>query len=143
LIAVGGNLGAQRLERVERPLVAEPLDEPEPDRGAVEIPVEVEDVGLDGDAPRVVHRRPEADVGHRRPHDAVDRGRRGVDTVGRQELVLRAQVRGRKPERPAAVIAVHDAAVDVVLVPQQGPRLVHPPLADQTADPGAADDEVP
>ena len=68
-------------------------------------------------------------------------GRR-VDAVRRQQLVLGAEVRRGKPDRPAALVAVHDAAFDVVLMAEQRAGLVHAPFADQAPDPRAADDEV-
>ena len=75
-------------------------------------------------------------------HDAADRRRRRIDAVRRQQLVLGAEVRGRKADRPAALVAAHDRAVDAVLMAEQRAGLVDAPLADQPADPRAADDEV-
>src|SRR5690349_7123154 len=49
--AVRRDLGFERINRFERPLVAQPLHEADADRGPVEVAVEIEDVGFDRPAP--------------------------------------------------------------------------------------------
>ena len=74
--------------------------------------------------------------------DAVDRRRRRIDAGRRQQFVgglagWPSETRSRGRAR-----AVHDRAVDEVVVAEQRAGFVHPPFADQPADPRAADDEV-
>ena len=58
LTAVGGDLRLQEIQRFELTLVTEPLNESDPDRCAVQVPLQVEDVRLDRRPARRVDGRP-------------------------------------------------------------------------------------
>ena len=106
--AVGLDLRAQRVDIGKRPLVAQPLDERQPQLRVVQIAVDVEEC-VSIDLPiDVAERRPHADVGDRRMDDAVDGDERGIDAGRRHQLVVGAEVRGRKPELAAAAGAARD-----------------------------------
>ena len=75
-------------------------------------------------------------------HNRAHLRRRRIDAVRRQQLVVGTQVRRRKADRPPALIAAHDGAVEHVFVAEERAGLVHPPFADQAPDPRAAHDEV-
>ena len=85
---------------------------------------------------------PGADVGDRRADDPVDDGRRRVDAVRRNELVVGTQIGGREANRATALVAVDDHALDDVRMTEQRARLVHTGLGDQAAHARTADDEI-
>src|SRR6185369_11329697 len=114
--AIGGNLRLEEIERLKGPLVAQALHEPDLDRGAVQIAVEVEDVRLHRHPAGLVDRGTDADVGNRWIDNLADpRGGR-INTVRRQQLVVGTQIRGRKSDLRSTTIASHDGAVEVILV---------------------------
>src|SRR3954447_7440547 len=109
VLAVPGDLVDQRVDRVELDLAPQPAGEADPHVLAVEVAVEVEQVGLEqrrvgllveGRAPAQRDRRLVLlPVG---PHEPA-----GVDAVGRQEDVAGDRdVGGREAELPPPVIAV-------------------------------------
>src|SRR3954454_9822865 len=70
LVDVPAHLIDERVDRVEALLTAQPLEELEAQRLAVEVAVEVEHEGLDELAPARDEHRPHADVRRRRVHPA-------------------------------------------------------------------------
>src|SRR5262245_22149645 len=74
--------------------------------------------------------------------DAIDRRRRGIDTGRRGQLVFGRQVRSWNPDLTSTSGALHDGAVDEIVMAEERTRLVHAALRDQPPDPRAADDEV-
>src|SRR5919109_355444 len=114
LADVAAHLLDERLDRLEALLAAQPLEELKAQRLPVEVAVEVEQVGLDELAAAGLEHRPHADArrrGVRRP--LHDRRAAGVHAVaGRHVAVGRQEVRRRKAEVAAALVAVDDLARD-------------------------------
>src|SRR3954463_10108710 len=114
LVDVAAHLVDERFDRVEALLTAQPLEELEAQRLAVEVAVEVEQERLDELAPARDEHGPYADVRRRRV-DAPRRDRRAarVHAVPRRHVpVLRQEVRRREAELAPALVAVHDLAGD-------------------------------
>ena len=106
------HLGDEVVERVEAGVGADTLQEIGGQRLAVEVAVEIEQMGLDH-ALAVVDGRPAADVGDGGPGCFVARqpAPRGVDAVGqRRQPVGWDDVRGRKPYLASQVLTVDDLA---------------------------------
>src|SRR5438552_792083 len=92
-------------------LVAQPQQELERNRPAVEVPVKPEDVSLDRERSIVSapgDRRAHTDVGDAAVTPAVDGEHRTVDPLARDQLVGRPQVGRRDLEARAHRVAVHD-----------------------------------
>src|SRR6266508_1793607 len=89
----------------------------------------------------IVHGRSGSNIRHRGVYDVTDSRHGRVDAMRRQQLVLGAQIGRWKTERPTALIASCDGAVDEVLMPQQGAGLVDAAFADEAADACTAHDE--
>ena len=113
--AVGVDLRSQRVERLERALVAQPLHEADAEPPAVQVPSRVE-----ARASRLT-RWPDSPTVGRTPmlvtdgcRSLADPGGRRVDAVRRQQLVVGPEVRRRKPDAAAAPVGLDHGAVDEV-----------------------------
>ena len=84
---IGLDLRPQRVHVVEPALVAEPLHERQPHARPYRSP-EYRSTCVSMVGSVLAERRPHADVGHAGVHDAVDRHRRRVDAVRRNQLVV-------------------------------------------------------
>src|ERR1700730_5285052 len=137
-----GNLRLERLDTGEFLLRPDEVDEGDPQMASVEIDLGVEEVRLE---PRheAADRRAQTDIG-----DAVDRaaGERvvgavagnphGIDAESRMQIVVEAEIRGRKAYSPPTSVAGGDPSVDLPEPAEERRRL--PRLADfqQLADMG-------
>src|SRR4051795_10039384 len=142
LVDVAAHLVDERVDRVEPLLAAQPLEELETQRLAVEVVVEVEQERLDELPPAGDEHRPDADARRRRVHPAR-RGRRpaGVHAVPRRHVpVLRKQVRGREPQLAAALVAMDDLARDRERRAEQLVGVLHCAAEHEPADVARRDD---
>ena len=107
------------LHGVEPLLGPQPANELQADLAAVEVAFEVEDERLHG-APAVVEGGADADARSRHAALALDVRPGRVDAVaGDGHPGRELQVRGRKPERPAAAVTRHDLPAQRVVPTQQ------------------------
>ena len=139
---VGFDLRAQRVDVVEAPLVAQPLDERRAARAGRRDRRIAQQMRLDGGR-RLAEGRPDADVGHarrarRRRSSSSSRRRRAAEISSFSVTMLAV---GNPISRPA-LPPLDDRAVDVIRMAEQRARFVHAALGDQPADARAADDEV-
>ena len=100
----------------EAPLAAQALEELEAQRAAVQVAVEVEQVGLDQLAPAGLEGRAHADA-HRRRAAVCEAGVHAV--AGACERLLGDQVGGRKAQLAPALVAVHHLAAELEGRPEQ------------------------
>src|SRR6185503_2943396 len=129
------DLRDQLLLALERPLVAQALPQLEREPLAVEVAGEVEQERLDPPFAAAVVR-----VGADRDRRVVAVGGAGVDAVaGDEQARLRAQVRGRKPERAAARVARDDRARDLGRPAEHRGRALDLAGAEEVADPRRRD----
>src|SRR5262245_35862001 len=75
-------------------------------------------------------------------HDVINRRGRGIHPARRDELVARCQVRGWETQFAPTPGALGDSAVDEIVVPEQGARLVDTALGEQPPYSRAADNEI-
>src|SRR5438309_1995781 len=135
-IDVAANLVRQLQRRAELLLAAEERVEVEPDRLAVDVRVEVEDVALDGRRVIFVEGGADADVRDalERAGEALEARRRDIDAGAGKELVRRIDVHGRETDLPPQTPAGRHPAVDEVRPAEGEIDDVHRPFADRLAD---------
>ena len=133
------NADSQGIGAGKLPLGPYALDKMHPDGLVVEIALEIEDVGLNGQ--RVL---PEggipADVGHPGPDDAVDLHPDGIDAGHGNQFVAGRHVGRGETELAPAFLAVGHGAAHLVVAPEQGAHV--PDLAglDHVPDAGGGND---
>src|SRR6202161_419965 len=127
----------QRLGRREAPLAAQTPNNPQARRLAVEVAVEVEQVGLDQLAAPGLERRAHADADRGR----APVGEARVDAVARtDERVIGHEVGRRKAERAPALVAVDDLAAELEGRAEQLIGLAQLAGEDESADVTGGDD---
>src|SRR6185503_19850239 len=132
---VAPHLLDEPVDAVEAALAAQPLEELEAQRLVVEIALEVQQIGLDQLAAAALEHRAHADVHRRRPLAVRGEGTAGVYAVPRRAVPLaRYEVRRREAERPAALVAVLDGAVDGERRAKQRSRVLQGAARDEAAD---------
>ena len=141
LLDVEPDLAEQVVEAGEPAGGAEASEDVELDRLAVEVALEVDEVGLDL-ADLLAEGRVGADVagGGDGRALAVDEGEDGVDAVGGDDGVDAVEVGGREAEPGASTGAVGDEASDPVGAAEQAGGLVGRAFGQGLADPGRGDD---
>src|SRR3954470_9564722 len=142
LVDVPAHLLEEGLDRVEPLLSAQPLEELEAQRLAVDVGVEVEQERLDELAPPGHEHRPHPDVRGRRVRAAGgDRRAARVHAVaGRDEPVGGQQVRRGEAELAPALVAVDDLARDRERRAEQLVGVLDGAAEDEPADVARGDD---
>src|SRR4051812_40552211 len=121
----------ERLHGLETPLAAQALYEGDPERLAVEIAVEVDQVRLDQQAAASLELRPDAHV-HR---GATSVGPRRVDAMARvHEALVGYQVRRGKSQLAPALVAVCHLALDDERAAEHARGLLDVPRGHERAD---------
>src|ERR1051325_5368331 len=134
------NLRLQGFDRFELLLAAQSMQEAHADLLAIDLAVEIHQVGLHRHVRVAPEGRPHTDVGDRPPPLAFDKGQRDIDPVGRQKTVVRLQVRRRVGELfPADLMPLDDAAFDAIWATEHPSCQVDAPVVQQPADRGRAD----
>ena len=97
---------------------------------------------LDDGLLAALERRPRPDVGNRWiGHTVENRGRR-IDAARRNQLILGAHIRRRKPQSAPTLLPGHNRALNRIVMAEQRAGLVHATFAHQPANTGAADHEI-
>src|SRR4029077_19142418 len=123
------------LERVEPALLPDRRPDLDDEPLAVEVVVEVEQMGLDPTLDTV-----EVRVRANRDCRSMIAGPTGVDSVGRDEKVLRnVEVRRREPELATASVAAYDDPLDFGRPSEQRRRSPDLARADKLTDPAGRD----
>ena len=136
---VAVHLGDQIVDVVESLLTAEPVREADASRLAVEVAVEIEDIGLDQRQARLRVEGGAPTDGDRREsrHAVGGREHSRVHAIGGQADVLgNAHVRGRETEQAAARVAVLDRPAHFVRTPEHRGRAGDVARGEQLADSG-------
>ena len=107
---VGGELGLEGVDGVEAALVTDLAVEGNFEVEAVDVLVEIEDIGLDGALAAGTDGRTDTNVAHSLELTAKGLGLNGIDTVARQKLqrLVKLDVRCRETDRAAEPVARHN-----------------------------------
>ena len=109
---VGGELGAEGIDGIETALVTDLAVEGNFEVEAVDVLVEIEDIGLDGALAAGTDGRTDTNVAHSLELTAKGLGLNGIDTVAGKEFqrLVKLDVRRREADRAAKAIARHHNA---------------------------------
>jgi len=136
------DLPDQLLRIFEFHLVADPVDEEDLDRLPVQLlPREIQQMDLHGQ-PVVAEGRAVADVQDAGMPPAFHLGRDGIHPAGRDEFLLRGDVRRGHPDLGAPPVALHDGAAQVVGPAQELHGPAHIPFLQGVPDAGAAHEDA-
>src|SRR5438093_6977993 len=116
------DLVAKGLHARELALVPETSEKGQPNPAAIEIPREIEEMGLHREL-CLTEGRPDAHVDDRLVARVLHIHPAGVDPWGQEERTRRLDVRRGEAEGPAATRAAHDLTLDRVGAPEQPHRL--------------------
>ena len=107
---VGGELGLEGIDGIEAALVTDLVVEGNFEVEAVDVFVEIEDIGLDGALAAGTDGRTDTNVAHSLELTAKGLGLNGIDTVARQKLqrLVKLDVRCRETDRAAEPVARHN-----------------------------------
>src|SRR5205085_6863320 len=134
-----GDLLDQRGDAVELLLAAQSMQKVEPQRRAVDVAGEIEQVGFDG-APRAVKGRPYAHVRHRAVVPVVQPGAADVDPIaGQHPLLIYGDIGGREADLTATPVAFDHRAANGERAAEQRRGLLDIAGAQQFADARRAD----
>src|SRR4030095_10817808 len=86
--------------------------------------------------------RTDAHVGDAGMHDTIDRARRRVDAVRRNQLVVGLQVGSGKSDLAATLASGHDNAIDEIRMAKDGAGFVNATFRHEPPDSCAAHHEV-
>src|SRR5262245_49289465 len=135
------NLLPQRIDVGELALIPDALHESQPNGATVQVARVIEQVRFDRQL-LLAKRRTYADVGNARVHNSVNGRRRCVDTVRRNELVVRLQVGGRETNLAATFAPRDHRAVHEVWMTEESASLVDATFRDKPPDACAAHHEI-
>jgi hypothetical protein len=120
-------------------LAPQPMKDPHANRPTIKVVVEIDQVRLDFRFGLGAERRAFADVRHAPPPDAVYKGKRDINAVGRQHAVLKLQVgRGEKEFAPDTA-PLRDHPFDAIWPPEHAARQIDATRLEQHSDHRRAD----